>query len=125
MRFDCLTGQHTYKKQKIKLLKETDLVSFFDESTMSNLVDPCREIFLETSKILINQDYLKNTMYLSSFSINCNKTHYKKRLKDICFAILGNNLSIRPLIRLEAGVFGCARKRDDITDIFHTCDELN
>ena len=65
------------------MLKETDLVSFFDESTMSNLVDPCREIFLETSKILINQDYLKNTMYLSSFSINCNKTHYRKRLNDL------------------------------------------
>jgi hypothetical protein len=83
MRFDCLTGQHTYKEQKIKLLNGTDLVSFFDEFTLSNLVDHCREIFLETSKVLFNQDYLENTMYLSSFSINCNKTHYRKRLNDL------------------------------------------
>ena len=87
MPFDCLTGQHTYKEQKIKFLKGADLVSFFDESTLSNLVDHCREISLETSKVLFNQDYLKNTMYLSSFSINCNKTHYRKRLNDIYFGI--------------------------------------
>ena len=87
MRFDFLTGQHTYKEQKIKLLKGTDLVSFFDESTLSNLVDHCREISIETSKALFNQGYLKNAMYLASFWINCNKTHYRKRLNDICFAI--------------------------------------
>ena len=48
-----------YKKQKIKLLKGTDLVSFFDESTLSNLVDHCREISLDTNKVLANQDSLK------------------------------------------------------------------
>ena len=87
MRFNCLTGQDTYKEQKIKLLKGTDLFSFFDEFTLSNLVDDCHEISLETSKVLFNQDYLENTMYLSSFLINCNKTHYRKRLNNICFAI--------------------------------------
>ena len=61
-----------YKEHKIKLLEETDLVSFFNESTLSNLVDHCREIPLETSKVLFNQEHLKNTMYLSNFSINCN-----------------------------------------------------
>ena len=86
MRFDCLTRQHTYKEQKIKWLKGTDLVSFFDEFTLSNLVNDCHEIFLETSKVLLKQDYLESTMYLSSFSINCNKTHYRKMINDICFA---------------------------------------
>ena len=76
-----------FKEQKIRLLKGADLVSFFDESTLSNLVDHCREISLEISKALLNQDYLENTMYLSSILINCNKTHYRKRLNDICFAI--------------------------------------
>ena len=64
MRFDCLTRQHTYKEQKIKWLKGTDLVSFFDESTLSNLADHCREISLEANKVLFNQDYLENVMYI-------------------------------------------------------------
>jgi hypothetical protein len=64
MRFDCITGQHTYKEQKIKLLKETNLVSFFDESNLSNLVDDCHEISLEASKVLLKQDYLENAMYI-------------------------------------------------------------
>jgi len=64
MRFDCLIGQHTYKEQKIKFLKETNLVSFFDESTLSNLLEHCRKISLEISKVLFNQDYLENVMYI-------------------------------------------------------------
>ena len=114
MRFDCLIGQHTCKEQKIELLKGTDLVSFFDESTLSNLVDRCRKISLETSKVLFNQDYLENTMYL-----------ILKKGSTIYVRLFRFNLSRRHYNRLKAGVFGCARKRDDITDIFHTCDELN
>jgi len=76
-----------YKEQKIKLLKGTDLVSFLDESTLSSLVDHCPEISLEIGKILFNEDYLEIAMYLSNFWINCNKTHYRKRLNYICFAI--------------------------------------
>jgi signal transduction histidine kinase len=52
------------KQRKIKLLKETDLLSFFDESTLSNLVDHCREISLEPGEVLFNEDDLENAMYL-------------------------------------------------------------
>jgi len=76
-----------YKEQKIKLLKRTNLVCFLDESTLSNLVDYFPEISLEIGKILFNEDYLEIAMYLSNFWINCNKTHYRTWLKDICFAI--------------------------------------
>ena len=76
-----------YKEQKIKLLKGTNLVSFLDKSTLNYLVDHCPEIFLEIGKILFNEDYLEIAMHLSNFWINCNKTHYRTRLNDICFAI--------------------------------------
>jgi len=52
------------KKQKIKLLQETDLLSFFDESTLSNLVEHCREISLAPGEVLFNEDDLENAMYL-------------------------------------------------------------
>ena len=38
------------KERKIKLLKETDLLIFFDESTMNILVDHCRKISLKSTK---------------------------------------------------------------------------
>ena len=52
------------KDRKIKLLKETDLLSFFDESTLSQLVDHCREISLSPNEVLFNEDDLENAMYL-------------------------------------------------------------
>lgn len=52
------------KDRKIKLLKDTDLLSFFDESTLSQLVEHCREISLAPSEILFNEDDLENAMYL-------------------------------------------------------------
>jgi hypothetical protein len=42
------------KEQKIKLLKETNLFSFFDESTLSNLVNHCPEISVESGEVLFN-----------------------------------------------------------------------
>jgi CRP-like cAMP-binding protein len=52
------------KSQKIKLLKETDLLSFFDESTLGKLVENCREISLSPKEVLFNEDDLENAMYL-------------------------------------------------------------
>ncbi len=52
------------KSRKIQLLKETDLLSFFDESTLSKLVEHCREISLSPKEVLFNEDDLENAMYL-------------------------------------------------------------
>ena len=49
---------------KIRLLKETDLLSFFDESTLSKLVEHCREISLSPKEVLFHEDDLENAMYL-------------------------------------------------------------
>ena len=40
------------------------MLSFFDESTLSILVDHCREISLEPGEVLFNEDDLENAMYL-------------------------------------------------------------
>ena len=61
----------------------------------------------------------------SSFWIDCNKTHYSKKLNDTSFAIRAPTYRPRPRGRLEAGVFGGARERDYIANIFHTRNELN
>ena len=50
--------------RKIQLLKETDLLSFFDASTLGKLVDHCREISLSPKEVLFNEDDLENAMYL-------------------------------------------------------------
>jgi len=50
--------------RKIQLLKATDLLSFFDESTLSKLVEHCREISLSPKEVLFNEDDLENAMYL-------------------------------------------------------------
>ena len=50
--------------RKIQLLKETDLLSFFDASTLGKLVDHCREISLTPKEVLFNEDDLENAMYL-------------------------------------------------------------
>ena len=52
------------KERKIKLLQETDLLNFFDESTLSILVDHFRKISLEPGEVLFNEDDLENAMYL-------------------------------------------------------------
>ena len=52
------------KNRKTKLLKETDLLSFFDESTLGQLVDHCREISLSPKEVLFSEDDLENAMYL-------------------------------------------------------------
>ena len=50
--------------RKIQLLKETDLLSFFDESTLSKLVELCREFSLLPKEVLFKEDDLENAMYL-------------------------------------------------------------
>ena len=50
--------------RKIELLQETDLLSCFDESTLSKLVEHCREISLAPKEVLFNEDDLENAMYL-------------------------------------------------------------
>jgi len=50
--------------KKTQLLKETDLLSFFDESTLAQLVEHCREISLSPKEVLFNEDDLENAMYL-------------------------------------------------------------
>jgi len=50
--------------QKIQLLKETDLLRFFDQSTLAKLVEHCREIFLSPKEVLFHEDDLENAMYL-------------------------------------------------------------
>jgi len=40
------------------------LLSFFDESTLSKLVEHCREISLSPKEVLFNEDDLENAMYL-------------------------------------------------------------
>jgi len=40
------------------------LLSFFDESTLSKLVEHCREISLSPEEVLFNEDDLENAMYL-------------------------------------------------------------
>ncbi len=52
------------KGQKTQLLKQTDLLSFFDESTLSKLVEHCREISLLPKEVLFKEDDLENAMYL-------------------------------------------------------------
>jgi CRP/FNR family transcriptional regulator, cyclic AMP receptor protein len=52
------------KGQKAQLLKQTDLLSFFDESTLSILVEHCREISLLPKEVLFKEDDLENAMYL-------------------------------------------------------------
>ena len=52
------------KSRKTQLLKETDLLSFFDESTLGQLVEHCREISLSPKEVLFNEDDLENAMYL-------------------------------------------------------------
>lgn len=49
---------------KIRLLKQTDLLSFFDESTLAKLVEHCREISLSPKEVLFHEDDLENAMYL-------------------------------------------------------------
>ena len=49
---------------KIRLLKQTDLLSFFDETTLSMLVEHCREISLEPKEVLFHENDLENAMYL-------------------------------------------------------------
>jgi two-component system sensor histidine kinase/response regulator len=49
---------------KIRLLKQTDLLSFFDESTLGKLVEHCREISLSPKEALFHEDDLENAMYL-------------------------------------------------------------
>ena len=40
------------------------MLSFFDESTLSKLVEHCREISLSPKEVLFNEDDLENAMYL-------------------------------------------------------------
>ena len=40
------------------------MLSFFDESTLSKLVEHCREISLSPEEVLFNEDDLENAMYL-------------------------------------------------------------
>ncbi len=49
---------------KIRLLKQTDLLNFFDESTLAKLVEHCREITLSPKEVLFHEDDLENAMYL-------------------------------------------------------------
>ncbi|MZH02572.1 MAG: HAMP domain-containing histidine kinase [Nitrospinae bacterium] len=49
---------------KISLLKQTDLLKFFDESTLAKLVEHCREISLSPKEVLFHEDDLENAMYL-------------------------------------------------------------
>ena len=51
-------------ERKIKLLKQTDLLSFFDESSLGRLVEHCREIPLTPKEVLFHEDDLENAMYL-------------------------------------------------------------
>jgi signal transduction histidine kinase len=48
---------------KIRLLKQTDLLNFFDESTLAKLVEHCREITLSPKEVLFHEDDLENAMY--------------------------------------------------------------
>ena len=49
---------------KIRLLKQTDLLNFFDEYTLAKLVEHCREITLSPKEVLFHEDDLENAMYL-------------------------------------------------------------
>jgi CRP-like cAMP-binding protein len=49
---------------KIRLLKQTDLLNFFDEYTLAKLVEHCREITLSPKEVLFHGDDLENAMYL-------------------------------------------------------------
>jgi len=50
--------------EKIRLLKQTDLLKFFDDSTLANLVEHCREISLSPKEVLFHEDDIENAMYL-------------------------------------------------------------
>ena len=49
---------------KIRLLKQADLLNFFDEYTLAKLVEHCREISLSPKEVLFHEDDLENAMYL-------------------------------------------------------------
>ncbi len=51
-------------QKKIELLKQNDLFSFFEESTIKELCKNCAEIALEPEEILCQEGTLDNTMYL-------------------------------------------------------------
>ena len=50
---------------KIHLLKQTDLLNFFDEYTLAKLVEHCREISLSPKEVLFHEDDLENAMSLT------------------------------------------------------------
>ena len=51
------------KSEKIRLLKQNDLFAYFDESSLAQLVDNCKEISLSPKEVLFNEDDIENCMY--------------------------------------------------------------
>ena len=84
--------------RKIGLLKQTDLLSFFDESTLAKLVEHCREISLEPKEVLFHEDDLESAMYL----ILEGEIEVFKGPKQIAVLTPGNYLGEMSLIESKA-----------------------
>ena len=84
--------------RKIRLLKQTDLLSFRDESTLAKLVEHCREISLEPKEVLFHEDDLENAMYL----ILEGEIEVFKGPKQIAVLTPGNYLGEMSLIESKA-----------------------